>query len=66
MSLSSMTLIRPGPRPRCGGVDAILEQDLDVRVAALPEGEDPDSYVRGMAPRHSRNFSTMRSRSWIS
>jgi len=29
------------------GVDAILEQDLDVRVAALPEGEDPDSYVRG-------------------
>ncbi len=28
------------------GVDLILAQGLDVRVAALPEGEDPDSYVK--------------------
>ncbi|MBI4546858.1 MAG: DNA primase [Ignavibacteriae bacterium] len=28
------------------GVDLILENDLDVRVAALPESEDPDSFVR--------------------
>lgn len=28
------------------GVDLILEQGLDVRIAALPEGEDPDSFVK--------------------
>ena len=28
------------------GVDLILERDLDVRVAPLPQGDDPDSYVR--------------------
>jgi len=28
------------------GVDLILENDLDVRVAELPEGEDPDSFVK--------------------
>ncbi|MBK9336237.1 MAG: DNA primase [Lewinellaceae bacterium] len=28
------------------GLDLALEQDLDVRIALLPEGEDPDSYVQ--------------------
>ncbi len=28
------------------GVDLILEHDLDVRVASLPEGDDPDSFVK--------------------
>jgi DNA primase len=28
------------------GVDTILEGGLDVRVAELPQGEDPDSFVR--------------------
>jgi DNA primase len=28
------------------GVDLILENDLDVRVAELPEGDDPDSFVK--------------------
>jgi len=28
------------------GVDLILEGGLDVRIAQLPEGEDPDSFVR--------------------
>lgn len=28
------------------GVDLILEQDLDVKVVRLPEGDDPDSHVR--------------------
>ncbi|HTY10825.1 MAG TPA: DNA primase [Bacteroidota bacterium] len=28
------------------GVDLILENNLDVRVAELPQGDDPDSYVR--------------------
>jgi len=28
------------------GLDLILEENLDVRLALLPEGEDPDSFVR--------------------
>ncbi len=28
------------------GIDILLEEDLNVRVVALPEPEDPDSYVR--------------------
>ncbi len=27
-------------------IDILLEQDLDVRVVLLPEGEDPDSFIR--------------------
>ncbi len=28
------------------GIDMLLEQDLNVRVVILPEGEDPDSYLQ--------------------
>ncbi len=28
------------------GVDIILERGLDVRIASLPEGDDPDSFVK--------------------
>lgn len=30
------------------GVDLLLEQDMNVKVAVLPAGEDPDSFVRKM------------------
>lgn len=36
------------------GVDLALEQDFDVRVVELPEGEDPDSYVRKAGPKEFR------------
>jgi len=35
-----------GAKAALRGVDLILENDLDVRVARLPEGEDPDSFVK--------------------
>ena len=35
-----------GSKAALRGVDLILEQDMDVRVAPLPEGDDPDSFVR--------------------
>lgn len=35
-----------GSKAALRGVDVILESDLDVRVAELPRGEDPDSFVR--------------------
>ncbi len=30
------------------GLDLALEQDLDVKIVLLPEGEDPDSYVQNI------------------
>jgi len=35
-----------GSKATMRGVDLVIEQGLDVRVAALPAGEDPDSFVR--------------------
>ena len=35
-----------GSKAALRGGDLIIERDLDVRVAALPAGEDPDSFVR--------------------
>ncbi len=35
-----------GSKAALRGVDLILENDLDVQVVSLPEGEDPDSFVR--------------------
>lgn len=34
-----------GSKATLRGVDLILENDLDVRVAVLPTGEDPDSFI---------------------
>lgn len=35
-----------GIRAALRGLDLALEEDLDVRVVILPDGEDPDSYVQ--------------------
>ncbi len=35
-----------GSKAAMRGVDLVLEQDMDVKVAMLPPGEDPDSFVR--------------------
>ena len=34
-----------GVKAALRGLDLVLEQDLNVKVVLLPEGEDPDSYV---------------------
>jgi DNA primase len=36
------------------GVDLALEQDFDVRVVRLPQGEDPDTFVRKHGPKEFR------------
>jgi len=35
-----------GSKAALRGVDLIIEQGLDVRIVQLPEGEDPDSFVK--------------------
>ena len=35
-----------GSKATLRGVDLIVEQGLDARIAALPEGDDPDSFVK--------------------
>lgn len=35
-----------GSKAMMRGVDLVIEQGLEVRVAELPEGDDPDSFVR--------------------
>lgn len=35
-----------GSKAALRGVDVILENNLDVKVAQLPQGDDPDSFVR--------------------
>ncbi|MFQ6116619.1 MAG: DNA primase, partial [bacterium] len=35
-----------GSRAVLRGVDILIENDLDVRIAELPKGHDPDSYIR--------------------
>ncbi len=35
-----------GSQATVRGMDLVLAHDLDVRIAELPEGEDPDSFVR--------------------
>lgn len=35
-----------GSKAAMRGVDVVLGEDLDVKVAKLPEGDDPDSFVR--------------------
>ncbi|MEL6865164.1 MAG: DNA primase [Bacteroidota bacterium] len=32
------------------GLDLVLEQDMNVRIVLLPEGEDPDSYLQRVGP----------------
>lgn len=39
-----------GEQAALRGLDIALEQGFDVRLIALPEGEDPDSFVRNRGP----------------
>ncbi len=38
------------------GIDMILEEGLNVRVLAFPDGEDPDSYARNHSSSELQNF----------
>jgi DNA primase len=47
------------------GLDLILEENLDVKLALLPEGEDPDSFVRKEGMAGFREFIRANSKDFI-
>lgn len=47
------------------GIDLILEEDMNVQVVALPEGEDPDSFVRQTGAAGFTRFKEEKSRDFI-
>jgi DNA primase len=47
------------------GLDLALEQDLNVKIVLLPEGEDPDSYVQQLGPEAFRAYITREAKDFI-
>lgn len=47
------------------GIDLILEEDMNVRVVALPEGEDPDSYVQSVGAADFLKYKDEQSKDFI-
>jgi DNA primase len=41
---------KAGIKAALRGLDLVLEQDLNVKIVLLPEGEDPDSYLQTVGP----------------
>jgi DNA primase len=47
------------------GLDLVLEQDMNVRVVLLPDGEDPDSYMKKMGATVFEEFVKNQSKDFI-
>ncbi|MCC6410056.1 MAG: DNA primase [Saprospiraceae bacterium] len=47
------------------GLDLALEQDLNVRIALLPDGEDPDSYVQKVGSEAFKSYVDQESKDFI-
>ncbi len=47
------------------GLDIVLEQDMNVRLVLLPEGEDPDSYVKKLGSAQFQEFVEKNSKDFI-
>lgn len=45
-----------GVKAALRGLDLLLEQDLNVKVVTLPEGEDPDSYLQSVGAAAFKTF----------
>lgn len=55
-----------GLRASLRGIDLILEQGMNVRVCAFPEGEDPDSFARNHTLEELTSFLEESSKDFIS
>ena len=38
------------------GLDLVLEQDMNVKVVLLPDGEDPDSYLQKVGTEEFKKY----------
>ncbi|MFK7947196.1 MAG: DNA primase [Saprospiraceae bacterium] len=47
------------------GLDLVLEQDMNVRVVLLPEGEDPDSFVQSVGTERFKEYIKKKSADFI-
>ena len=45
-----------GIRASLRGIDLILEQGMNVKVVAFPDGEDPDSFAKSNSPEELKEF----------
>ena len=54
-----------GQRASLRGIDLILEQGMNVKVCAFPEGEDPDSFARKHSETELRDFLENESQDFI-
>lgn len=54
-----------GIRASFRGIDLILEQGMNVKVVAFPEGEDPDSFARSKTPEELAHFLEDQSQDFI-
>lgn len=55
-----------GQRASLRGIDLILEQGMNVKICAFPEGEDPDSFARKNSEEELREFLSENSQDFIS
>jgi len=66
----NMTLLFDGDaaglRASLRGVDLILEQGMNVRICAFPQGEDPDSFARGHTLEQLKDFLDNNTKDFIS
>jgi len=54
-----------GVRASLRGIDLILEQGMNVRVVAFPEGEDPDSFAKAHSNAELKQFLEEKSQDFI-
>jgi DNA primase len=47
------------------GLDLVLEQDMNVKVVLLPEGEDPDSFVQSVGTEQFKEYITKNAADFI-
>jgi len=47
---------KAGVKAALRGLDLVLEQDLNVKIVLLPEGEDPDSYLQAVGPADFKTY----------
>lgn len=54
-----------GTKAALRGLDMVLEQNLNVSVVMLPEGEDPDSYLQKVGTKDFREYITGQAKDFI-